>query len=198
MSNLSIIILAAGSSSRLGTPKQLLKLNNKTLLESITTTALQLSSDVTVVLGKYYDECCEMIKHLDVNIVKNENFETGMGSSIATGVSAVASSNSFLILLCDQPLIPLKHYKKMIERYKQEPNQIVASSYALKLAVPAIFPNRYKKELMKLHGDKGAKNIISNNSTVGVVLDKKYAKDIDTKENYEEIQALMTELSSKL
>lgn len=197
MSNLSIIILAAGSSSRLGTPKQLLKLNNTTLLESITTKALQLSSDVTVVLGGSFHKCYEVIKYLDVNIVKNENFETGMGSSIATGVSATSSSNDFFILLCDQPLIPLEHYKKMIEIHKQKEDQIVASRYALKLTVPAIFPNKYKEELMKLNGDKGAKNIIKNNEALGIDLEKKYAKDIDTKENYEEIQALMRE-SSKL
>lgn len=92
-------------------------------------------------------------------------------------------------MLCDQPLIPMQHYYKLIQSIEKEPLRIVASSYSSKLSVPAIFPPIHKQELMRLQTDKGAKSILSNNQCIAIYLDKKYAFDIDTREDFAQIKS---------
>lgn len=185
--SVEIIILAAGTSSRLGEPKQLLPINNQTLLSHVVTQALKLSSNVNVVLGAYYEECLETISHLPVKTIYNENYLSGMGSSIACAMKQINTTSPFLIMLCDQPLIPLSHYEKLIVSIRKNPNNITGSLYSSKTTVPAIFPNSFKSSLLTLNGEQGAKSLLKDPQTLNISLDKKYAKDIDTKEDCKEI-----------
>ena len=163
--NIAIIILAAGSSSRLGRPKQLLELNGKTLLQKSIETALNVSINVTVVLGANENLVRPTISGFPINIILNENWISGMSGSIQTGMSALKNNEfqAVLIMLCDQPFINASILKGMIEVFEKNKFPIVASEYEKKVGVPAIFDASFFQKLKMLKGQKGAKKLIMNN-----------------------------------
>jgi molybdenum cofactor cytidylyltransferase len=185
--NLAVLILAAGSSSRLGKPKQLLKIKDESLIQIAVKKALNISSDVKVVLGHKSDEIIQEIKDFAISIAINPNYEQGMGSSISFGMKDFIHSKKVLIMLCDQPLIPLSHYNSLIRKSKENENLIICSKYQNRFAVPSIFPNTYYKALADLKGDEGARKLLKNNLIDFVILDDKLSIDIDTKEDFENL-----------
>ena len=112
---IATIILAAGSSSRLGEPKQLLTNNGKTLVRQITETALSLKTGpVVVVLGANQAPIQAELKDLPIQLVHNPNWQEGMASSLQTGLNYLSSTSidAFLVLLTDQPFVtPLPCYR---------------------------------------------------------------------------------------
>jgi len=184
--------MAAGMSSRLGQPKQLLELNNHTLLWYAAAQALELTPNVTVVLGNKHEQCSESIKDLPVKTVINSRYEEGLGSSIAYGVSTLDACDCVLIMLCDQPLVPRMHYKRLIETSKEFPELIIASHYDKKSGVPAVFPKQYLPALRELKGDKGAKALLETNIYQYIPLSKDDSRDIDTLEDWDNIVTLFS------
>lgn len=176
----AILILAAGSSSRLGEAKQLVRYKNKTLLYHACLKALEISDDIFVVLGARYEECKEQIENLNVNIIKNINYNEGLSTSIKIGISKLQTYDKVLIMLCDQPLINSNHLKKILEK-ANETKKIVCSFYKNSVSVPAIFTNKVYNQLLSIKGDKGAKEVIKNNNHTSILLEDKFAFDIDTK-----------------
>ena len=179
---LAILILAAGNSSRLGEPKQLVTYKNSTLLEHACKKALQINENVFVVLGANFLECKKKIQNLDVSIIENRKYKDGLSSSIKEGILNITQYNKTLIMLCDQPFIDMKHLKKLIDQSKNS-NNIVSSYYKNDVAVPAVFPKEFYSDLMELQGDKGAKSIIKKFTSDVIVLEDSLAIDIDTQED---------------
>lgn len=182
--NLSVLILAAGTSSRLGKPKQLLKIKDESLIQIAVKKALNLSDDVKVVLGHKSYEIIEELKDFPISILINPNYEQGMGSSISFGIKDFNKSKKVLIMLCDQPLIPLSHYNSLIKKSIENKDLIVCSKYQNRFAVPSIFPNTYYKALSDLKGDEGARKLLKANPIDYIVLEDKLSIDVDTKEDY--------------
>lgn len=189
---LEILIMAAGTSSRLGQPKQLLELNEHTLLWHAAIQALELTNNVTVVLGYEHEQCSESIKDLPVKIVVNSRYEEGLGSSIAYGVSSLEECDCVLIMLCDQPMIPKTHYVSLVETAKKLPDLIIASHYEKKSGVPAVFPKHYFPALQELKGDKGAKALLETNIYQYIPLSKENSRDVDTLEDWEKTVTLFS------
>lgn len=187
--SLSVVILAAGKSSRLGKAKQLLKIEEQTLLEISVKKALSVSDDVNVILGASADLCIEKIKNFNIKYHINEEFESGMASSLKLGISKVEKNKDALVMLCDMPLIPSTHYKNLVKIYSNNKNRIVCSKYKESFLVPAIFPNKYFELFKKLSADKGAKKILQEYAKDYVVLEDKYTLDIDTKEDFDKVLA---------
>ncbi len=186
---LAVLVLAAGTSSRLGKPKQLVLYEGKTLLWHTCSKALKLSRNVFVVLGAKQKECKEVIKDFDVNIIFNEEYEEGLSSSIKAGIKNVQSYEKVLVLLCDQPLMPLSHLEKLIQKSLSE-NKIISSFYKNNVAVPAIFPKSVYEQLLCLRGDKGAKAIIKSNSHNYIILEDELSFDVDTQDDVNKIKDL--------
>lgn len=181
---LAIIILAAGKSSRLGSiTKQLLKYNGVTLLKRACNKALEITENVFVVLGCEKEACEKEIKELNVNILFNENYEKGIGSSISYGIKHTNNYKNTLIMLCDQPFITKKHLINLKNHINNE--TIIATKYdhANSSTVPAIFPDKYYNKLLKLNEDKGAKAIIKKEQCINIKLEKSKSIDIDTNED---------------
>lgn len=192
MSKLAVLLLAAGSSSRMGVPKQLLKWNNTTLLNHAINTVEQIDqNEIVLVLGAHFDEIKSKIDATNITVIYNENWKIGLGNSIAIGIKFIKDSlidiDSVLILLADQPLIDSKFLTKMIESYRLDTNKIICTSYQNKrLGVPAIFNKTKFEELSKLNHDKGAKDLLNMNSENILFLDgTNLTSDIDTLEDYE-------------
>lgn len=193
---LDILLLAAGSSSRLERPKQLLILNENTLLRHAAERALELTPNVTVVLGHESEKCRMALNMLPVTIAVNENYKEGIGNSIAFGVSQIDDHNGLLVMLCDQPLIPQRHYEGLIRAAASHPDLIIASCYNDKPGVPAVFPYKYRNALQQLSGDTGAKKLILTKPSLFIPLTEVEAKDIDTEEAWQEVNTLFSQSKS--
>lgn len=186
--NIAIIILAAGSSSRLGRPKQLLELDGNTLLQKSITAALNVSKNVIVVLGANEKLIRPTISTFPIKIAFNENWAKGMSSSIRTGMATLENENceAVLIMLCDQPFVDAFLLEKLVTFFERSELPIVASEYEGKIGVPAIFDISFFPKLKMLEGQKGAKALIMNNlaKTEKLVFEKGKI-DIDTEEAWE-------------
>jgi molybdenum cofactor cytidylyltransferase len=186
-----IIILAAGASTRLGRPKQLLQYQAQSLLHHTSTVAIASGCQpIIVVLGAYASRIEPEVVSLPVHIIENEHWATGMSSSIRMGLSTLKSIQPTLeaavMLLCDQPLISASLIQELIDTYHRTGKPIVASDYAGIMGVPALFSQAFFSELMTLEADKGARQIIQRyGNEVACVPFPQGAIDIDTPEDYE-------------
>jgi molybdenum cofactor cytidylyltransferase len=192
---IAIIILAAGKSSRMGTPKQLLPYQGKTLLRHITEIAIaSVCHPIIVVLGAYYKEISNELKSLPVQIVENTEWATGMGSSIRCGIQAlIPFSNSVeaaVILVCDQPFVTPQTINQLVDAYHSTQQPIVASAYENTLGVPALFQRKLFPELSRLNDTEGAKNVIKchKQSTFSIEFPQG-AIDLDTPDGLQQFLA---------
>ena len=193
-SKLTVVVLAAGASTRLGQPKQLLRLGKKTLLEQICETAMSVENQrVVVVLGAFCEAIKPTIAHLPVEIFVNEKWPTGMGSSIACGMSHLLTDTAaVLLLLCDQPFLTTDFLKKLVEKWRSSNCPIVASAYAETFGPPAIFDQKFFLELAELHGHQGAKGVMElHREQLALVDFPEGADDMDTPEHWERISGII-------
>ncbi|MEJ2112437.1 MAG: nucleotidyltransferase family protein [Flavobacteriaceae bacterium] len=188
--NIAILILAAGESKRMGTPKQLLKWKNTTLLSNSIEVTKDISPNIVVVLGANFEKINASINHYPIHILKNKSWKKGLGNSIAFGINHIKESHpnaeAVLILLGDQPLITSVYLNLMISEFIKEKNLIIASSYKDgKKGVPVLFDNFYFKELAQLSNDQGAKLLIKKYDDKVVSLNAEaMVSDIDSIEDY--------------
>ncbi|QRR01583.1 nucleotidyltransferase family protein [Dyadobacter sandarakinus] len=188
-----IIILAAGNSSRLGKPKQLLHFRGQSLLSHMVQEALNVQEKVVfVVTGAKQELIDAEIGQKPVHLIYNPDWETGMGSSIAAGVKALCSMypqlQAVIIAVCDQPFVNAEHLKQLIATAEHSPENIIASAYAGTMGTPALFPNLFFDELKALTGQEGAKKLFTRHaSQLSSVHFPSGETDIDTHEDYEKL-----------
>lgn len=190
-SNVAILLLAAGSSTRMEQPKQLLKFRDKTLLENVISVALATSCrPVVVVLGAWFHEIEPTIAHLPVQVVRNINWEDGMSSTIACGVDYLMKNHpdtaALLLLLCDQPFVDAGILNELVEKWKTSRQPIVAAAYDDTFGVPALFDRSCFEELSELSGRQGAKSLMTEHpGEVATVYFRDGEVDLDTPEDYQ-------------
>lgn len=189
---LSILILAAGNSSRLGSPKQLIEFEGQTLIERITETALSISEDVLIVLGGNSELILPKLVRFEdtISIVFNPDWVEGMGTSIRIGVEKLAeNSDLIIILLSDQPFISKVLLQNMLQTYAKTQNPIVSCTYSNTLGVPILFDKSVFSELLKLNGDKGAKSFLHlYKNRISIIDFTEGIVDIDTLEDVEDLK----------
>ena len=189
-SKIGIIILAAGASTRLGRSKQLLKFQDKTLIQKISETALETGFQTVVVLGANAAKIKSEIENLPIDIVFNQVWQSGMSSSIVAGLEKSLEINphlsSAIILLCDQPFVTKEMILRLIEKQMRTEKAIVASEYKNTIGVPALFIKSKFAELLDLKGDVGARVLIKKygDEDLATISAPEAAFDIDTKEDY--------------
>lgn len=163
---IATIILAAGGSSRLGQPKQLIQSNGESLVRRMAQQALALrAGPVVVVLGASQDRIMKELTGLAVTTVVNPTWAEGMASSLRTGLRAIdaESTEAFLVVLTDQPYVTAELLQRLIDTRQSTGRGIIASRYAEPdgiLGVPALFDNHYRREFLNLTGDTGARKLI--------------------------------------
>ena len=179
MKTMAALVLAAGASTRFGSPKQLAMIGDKTLLQNSIDTANQvLPGSVTVVLGAHYQQIASTVSA--ATVIVNSQWQAGLGCSIALGVSQIEQTcQAILVLLADQPRIQGHHLKAMCIAFTGD--NIVCATYQGKRGVPAVFPGCCFSALKQLSGDQGAKRILQQTRTPVVELALPEAGfDIDT------------------
>ena len=186
--NIAILILAAGSSSRMGVIKQLLPIGDKMLLEISIDNAIQsIISDTYCVLGANAQAIQDSLDHCNIDFITNNDYKTGLSSSIKKGINHLQSRNydAILMTLGDQPYVNSSLLDKMIITYNNNPNKIIACSYGDKVGIPVLIPKAYYVEFQNITGDNGAKLFLNNNKDDIFQIKNENLIDIDTKEDYE-------------
>lgn len=189
------IILAAGRARRMGRPKQLLAYRGKPLIANALAKALQVLDPVIVVLGAYCEEVRTAVDAAangrPVHIVENANWEAGMASSIACGISYLLETTNMdaaLLLAADQPLITAEQLSALCSTFSNSgtnpPPDIVAAEYGGTLGIPAVFGKQLFPRLLLLTGDRGARSLLLDPALrVTPMPCPEAALDIDTPED---------------
>jgi len=187
--------LAAGGSSRLGQPKQLVEFNGKAMLQHCIDEVKKLEIGYkVVVLGAYADQIKVQVRFEEVVQVMNSEWKHGMAGSLKAGVSNVLDLNrntfAIFLLVGDQPFLTSELLEKMKELMTNE-NDIIACTYHDVVGVPVLFGKRYFDEIMSLEGDQGAKSVLNKHiDKVKTVEFENGIFDLDTKDDQLRIQNL--------
>ena len=188
------VVLAAGSSSRLGRPKQLLEYEDKSLLRRTAMAAADSELDpLIVVLGSQSDRFISEVCDLPLQVVINERWETGIGSSIRAGIHAIGSweFDGVAIMAVDQPLVTKEVVGRLTHAFRASGARIVASRYGDTLGVPAIFARALLQSLSEIPDDRGAKGLIAEcRGAVFAVDFPEGAFDVDTPRDLERLGAM--------
>jgi molybdenum cofactor cytidylyltransferase len=189
------IVLAAGASSRLGQPKQLLPYQGQSLLRRAASAAgAAVTGPVVVVVGAQAEMMYPEVAGLPVEVVQNQEWATGMGSSIRTGLQALMRADpalsGVLLLLCDQPHVQAAVLQALLETHERTQSPVVASAYGETVGVPAFFHRSFFESLLQLKGQEGARKVISAFPEVTEVPFPQGVVDVDTWADYEALGAM--------
>jgi molybdenum cofactor cytidylyltransferase len=189
--SLHVLVLAAGASTRFGSPKQLAQLNGRPLLHLAVSRAVEVAGhSVTVVLGAHAADLAPLLRHTGASLVINRDWAEGMGSSVRAGVARIpAAADGALLMLADQPAVTADDLRRLVHAWRRQPRCIIAAHYAGTAGVPAIFPREDFAALSGLRGDAGARALLKrgDDRLVRVPLPGA-ALDIDTPEDLLQLQ----------
>ena len=183
---LHAIVLAAGASSRFGSPKQLVRVDGRPLLHSAVSRATEIAGhSVSVVLGAHAAELAPLLSHSSASIVINRDWAEGMASSIRAGISRLSGScNGVMLVLADQAAVTADDLRRLATTWRRQPEYIVAAQYGATVGAPAVFPASCFRDLAELRGDRGAQALFRRNPdrVIRVPMDSA-SIDIDTPED---------------
>lgn len=191
---LAALVLAAGSSSRLGRIKQLEPWGDGTLLGHVVDQLRNLPVDeVWVVLGADWERIREEVDLDGCGIVENPEWEEGLASSLRVGLDALlrrSKAESVLIVLGDQPEVPAGVVERMLEAQRRSPRLAVVPKYRYVWGNPVIVSRALWERVMSLEGDEGAKRLLQAHPewVEEVWVDALPPRDVDTPADVEELR----------
>ena len=194
MRTVGAIVLAAGGSTRLGEPKQLVTIGGETLVRRIVTAATGAGcAHVAVVAGEMRERIANQLRETAAEIVVNDGWQRGLGTSIKRGLDHLLRAHPELecviLLACDQPFVDRSVIHALLDARKISGKPIVASSYASTLGIPALFDRSCFEALLMLHDETGAKPLIQADlERVARVEFEEGAIDIDTRADLDRLQ----------
>lgn len=183
------ILLAAGSSSRLGQPKQLLPFGGRPLVRHVAEQALSSRlAGLTVVVGYRAADVSAALDGLGATIVENPSYSRGQSTSLQAGLLDFPQRlSAALILLVDQPFVTFTLIDRLIALYEESKAPIVAPRFDGRRGNPVLFDRGLIPELLTVVGDTGARDVISQHRGEVATLelnDDRAFQDIDTWEDY--------------
>jgi len=180
------VVLAAGSSSRFGSAKQLVRLAGRPLLHIAVTRAAEVTGNaLIVVLGAGAAQLAPLLKHSPGSVVVNRNWREGIGSSIRAAVARLPPTcPGVMLLLADQAAVTADDLRRLSGTWRKQPQYIAAAEYGGTSGVPAIFPRKLFRELAQLRGDVGARELLRRSADRVVRVPMPSAAiDVDTPED---------------
>ncbi|MGI8478234.1 MAG: nucleotidyltransferase family protein [Thermomicrobiales bacterium] len=194
-SGVSCIVLAAGRSSRLGRPKQLLELGGEPLLRHVIRQALAADVvEVIVVLGADADRIATEVGDMGQRTVVNADFAAGQSTSLFAGVSAMSSAaDAALFMLGDQPTVGSDVLEAVIGRHSASGARIVLARYRGRPGNPVLIDSALRSELLAVTGDEGARSVVKRHRDWVEFVDfpdRYVPPDVDTEEDYARLKAV--------
>jgi len=196
--NFHILVLAAGASSRLGQPKQLVRLGGHSALRIVVSNAVAVAGQgVTVVVGAHAGDLTYLLSHSPASSIVNRHWEEGIASSLRCGLAVVpAAADGVLIMLGDQVCVTSDDLRRLVSAWRGQESCIAAATYERHVGVPALFPRAYFSELAELRGDQGARKLLLRNPDRLVRVPMPNAAfDLDTPED---LQALTKKFNNEV
>ena len=187
------ILLAAGASTRIGRPKQLLNWRREPLVKHVARAALDAGlSPVIVVTGSSGDLVGNALSDLQLGIVDNPNWKSGQASSVQTGLNALpANTGSVVFLLADQPQIPPDLVRALIEKHTRTLAPVIAPRVEGQRGNPVLFDRSTFPDLLALEGDTGGRAIFSRDPIEWIDWDDhNLLLDVDSEADYERLLQL--------
>lgn len=190
---LAAVVLAAGSSTRMGRNKLLLELGGETLVRRAVRAALGGGVDeVVVVLGHQEPEVRAELLGLPCTFVLNPDHAEGAGTSVRTGVRQVAAdTDAIVVMLADMPFVTAEMVRTLAERYRDTRPPLVASHYGDAQAPPTLYDRALFEELLQIPGERCAKQVVRRHESEAVVVawPESALRDIDVPADYEGARA---------
>ncbi|MBU1208618.1 MAG: molybdenum cofactor cytidylyltransferase [Proteobacteria bacterium] len=190
---ISAIVLAAGEAKRMGRAKLLLPWQGKTVLEHVLDQLLHSQVDeIILVLGHEAEQIRKKIPAQDIKIAINPDYQEGMSASLRQGLMIIdEKAEAFLVVLGDQPGISKEIINQLIQAFHhpRHPKGIILPTYRGIRGHPVLFSSQYRKEVLKLKGDVGGRQILKDHPEEILELEMStdaVLYDIDTPEDYKE------------
>lgn len=189
------IVLAAGASSRMGAPKQLLAVDGRPLLARTVEVILAAPVwPVVVVLGANADAMRPLLARYPVLIADNPTWSEGMASSIRAGITTLRQFardlDGAVISVCDQPSLATSHLRALLDAAHAAGRSMAAARYRERLGVPAFFAREHFAALEALTGEEGARTLLNRDAGLAAAVDlPELALDLDTPADYAALQA---------
>lgn len=184
------VILAAGGSERLESPKQLLDWQGKPFIRQVAESALEGGlSPLNIITGAYHDQVAEVLADLPVKIVQNTHWQEGQSTSLKLGINTLPEDcNSVMFLLSDQPQIPSQLIIELLERFWQNRIAITAPIIDGQRGNPLIFSRETFSALSAVSGDRGGRAIINQFDVDWLPwIDRRILMDVDRPGDYEKL-----------
>jgi CTP:molybdopterin cytidylyltransferase MocA len=185
------ILLAAGASTRMGQPKQLLPIAGRPLVAHAAAAALASSAwPVVVVLGADAEKIRPALAGLPLLIAQNHGWPEGLASSIRTGLIMLenfsTALDAVLIAPADLPAFSADAIARLVAAFRAGPHDIAAARYAGRLGSPALFARAHFIALHALRGEEGARALLTAHAEAVAAVDlPELALDLDTPDDYE-------------
>jgi molybdenum cofactor cytidylyltransferase len=159
---LHAIVLAAGASTRFGSPKQLVRVQGRPVLHLVVARATEIAGHaVIIVLGAHAAELAPLLRHSPATIVVNREWPEGLASSIRVGIARLPPTcDAALLLLADQVAVSAEDLRRLASTWRRQPQSIVAAQYEGITGPPVIFPRADFPTLSELRGDQGARTLL--------------------------------------
>lgn len=191
---LHAIVLAAGASTRFGSPKQLARLDGRPLLQVIVERAVEvIGRGVSVVLGAHAADLTPLLRNSPACIVINRDWNEGLASSVRAGLAPLPGSCAgVMLILADQVAVTSADLARLADAWRRQPDYIVAAQYGGGVGPPAVFPRSSFSTLTRLQGDIGPHALLRGNPDriVRVPL-ARASVDLDTPEDWQALSALL-------
>jgi molybdenum cofactor cytidylyltransferase len=190
--HVAALILAAGASSRMGRPKQLLDWGGRPLVRAAAEVALAASlNPLVVVVGNAQAQVEEALDGLPLRLIANPDYASGQSTSLRAGIAALGEdTDAVVVLLGDQPFVTAAIVERLVDEWHTSAAPIVAPTYAGQRGNPVLFARSIFPELLAVQGDQGARAVLAaDRARVRLVGfdDARPLADIDTPEDYERL-----------
>jgi molybdenum cofactor cytidylyltransferase len=190
---ISAIVVAAGLSTRMGSPKMLLKWKNSTVLEIVLTTVTEsLFDEVILVYGAFREEILDIAKDFPIRAIYNPVFANGsMLNSLQTGLLAISNNpDGFMIILGDQPHLSNETIGKLAADYREQQAKLIIPSYHMRRGHPWLIKYALKNEILALKEPETLRDFLKNHENdihYTLVDDPGILSDLDTPEDYQRL-----------